>query len=127
MALRVAATYARKLGKDPTLIQQWLEVADGLADYTTITDPLSGNEVFAESVDEDRNTSVAFGCNLEEPMLYLTAVYPAEQFSRRRHGPTPTVDEQRLWKIANDTLFAIAEYTSRWAASGLVLSLSSLI
>ena len=71
--------------------------------------------MFAESTDAARNTSLAFGANLEEPMLYLTAVYPAEQVGRRRRGEPPSAEEERLWTIANDTLFGIAEYTRRWA------------
>ena len=126
MALRMAADYATQLKRDPELIGKWLEVADELADYPTILDPLTGSEVFAESIDADRNTSVAFGCNLEEPMLYLTAVFPAEQISRRRHGNPPTAEEQRLWTIANDTLFGIGEYTRRWAMNGLWAPLNGL-
>ncbi len=118
MILRMAADYATRLKRDPELIAKWLEVAEGLADYPTIRDPLTGSEVFAEAIDMDRNVSVAFGCNLEEPMLYLAAVFPAEQISRRLHGSPPTPAEQRLWTIANDTLFGIGEYTRRWAGNG---------
>eukprot|EP01050_Picozoa_sp_SAG11_P027431 SAG11_NODE_6945_length_1221_cov_1.864528_1_plen_360_part_10 len=126
MVLRMAADYATQLERDPELIAKWIEVADGLADYPTIVDPLTGSAVFAESIDADRNNSVAFGCNLEEPMLYLAAVFPAEQISRRRHGNLPTEEESRLWTIANNTLFGIGEYTRRWAASGAWAPLNGL-
>lgn len=126
MVLRMAEDFGKILGRDTDKWQHWLEVADALAEYPTIIDPLSGREVFAEATDADRNTSLAFGANLEEPMLYLTAVYPAELIGRRRHGTPPTSEEQRLWQIANDTLFGIAEYTSRWGTNGAWAPLNGL-
>eukprot|EP01047_Picozoa_sp_COSAG01_P018500 COSAG01_NODE_1004_length_12197_cov_8.942718_3_plen_223_part_00 len=160
MVLRMAAEYAEILGRDSDKIQSWLAVADALADFPTVVDPLSGREVFAEATDAQRNTSLAFGANLEEPMLYLTAVCqscsplvhalaagiadilwcgidtlvappwlcadPAEQIGRRRHGPPPTAEEARLWQVANDTLFGIAEYTARWAGHGAWAPLNGL-
>jgi hypothetical protein len=126
MVLRLAAEYGRMLGLDNEKWEHWLEVADGLAEYPTITDPLSQQEVFAEATDADHNTSLAFGANLEEPMLYLAAVFPAEQIGRRRHGAPPTAEEERLWTVANDTLFGIAEYTRRWAGHGAWAPLNGL-
>ena len=60
-------------------------------------------------------------------MLYLTAVYPAEQIARRRHGKPPSSEEERLWRIANNTLFSIAEYTRRWAGHGAWAPLNGLV
>ena len=60
-------------------------------------------------------------------MLYLTAVYPAEQIARRRRGKPPSSEEERLWRIANNTLFSIAEYTRRWAGHGAWAPLNGLV
>ena len=126
MILKMAAEYATILERDRDRVAAWLAVADGLAEYPTTMDPLSGAEVFAEATDADRNTSLAFGANLEEPMLYLTAVYPAEQIGRRRHGAPPTAAEEKLWTTANSTLFGIAEFTRRWASHGAWAPLNGL-